>query len=241
MLVGDKTIDGTLISELTPGSEKKVKLNCDKCGKITTTTYHNYRSAQDNNGNTGKTQCRSCATKKSGKQRRGKPAWNKGKLFPPDKKGSNHSSWKGGKYIDAHGYVMIHCHNPNAKSKWEHYKKEHVSVMETNLKRSLEKKEVVHHIDGDKQNNKIENLALLSGHIEHQSVHQSLQNIGYSLIKNGFIKFDHGTKSYVADLKLREFLEQPDEANQKPSQDGDILEGSTTTFACNKLTTKGVF
>lgn len=228
MLVGDYALDGTNISKLTKGSEKRVRLKCDKCGKITETNYHNYILGQSRNGNTGETQCKTCAVKKSAKQRRGKPAWNKGKPLPPEKKGSNHSSWKGGRYIDAHGYVMVHCHNPEAKSKWEHYKKEHVLVMENVVGRQLTKQEVVHHIDGNKQNNRSENLALLDCHQHHREAHNSLQNIGYKLIQRGFIKYDHESRSYLADLKLREFLEQPEEANQKPSQDGDILKGSTT-------------
>jgi hypothetical protein len=228
MLVGDCTLDGTKISELTNGSEKRVKLKCDKCSKLTETNYHNYILGQIRNGNTGKTQCRGCAIRESAKKRRGKPAWNKGKQLPSEKKGSNSSSWKGGCYIDAHGYVMVHCHNPEAKCKWEHYKKEHVLVMERVVGRQLANGEIVHHIDGDKQNNKAENLTLLVGHQHHRDVHSSLQNIGYELVKRGFIKYDRKSRSYLADLKLREFLEQPEEANQKPSQDGDISEGSTT-------------
>jgi hypothetical protein len=190
MLVGDKSVDGLLISDLKNGSEKKVILICNDCGKKTQTTYHNYINGQKRNGNTGKTNCRRCASIKSGKKRIGKPCWNKGIKLPDNKKGKYHSSWRGGKYIDAHGYVMVHCPSgKNRKSKWADYKKEHVLVIEKSIDRKLEDKELIHHIDGDKQNNFLHNLALLSCHKEHKDAHQSLQKIGYWLIKNKLIHF----------------------------------------------------
>jgi hypothetical protein len=46
----------------------------------------------------------------------------------------------------------------------------HIVVMETHIGRRLLKHEVVHHIDGNKQNNLIENLQLMS-RSEHCSLH----------------------------------------------------------------------
>jgi len=44
-------------------------------------------------------------------------------------------------------------------------------------------KETVHHIDGDRQNNKLTNLALIPTNKHHRVSHQSLQKIGYDLVK----------------------------------------------------------
>lgn len=63
--------------------------------------------------------------------------------------------WKGGKTL-ANGYVEI-----SSKAISPTRKKEHQLVMENFLGRELRKNEVVHHIDGNKQNNNINNLALM--------------------------------------------------------------------------------
>jgi hypothetical protein len=217
MLIGDTAIDGTKILYLTNGSERKVQLKCDNCGKISETTYHNYTIGQKRNGNTGKTQCKTCAVKDSSKKRIGQIPWNKGKPLPDSQRGENHPSWKGGRYIDAHGYVMIHCPKENATCKWDHYRKEHTVIMEKYLGRELNKNEIVHHIDGDKTNNKLDNLILCSNS-EHRDMHVSIQNFGYELIKKGLLYFDHQTKSYIANTKMFEFLEQVDLINKAPEQ-----------------------
>lgn len=188
MLTSDRTEDGVLISRLTAGSDKKVELQCDSCGVRTITTYHNYTLAVKRNAST-ETNCRRCASQKSGKRRRGSSSWNKGIA---NKRGIESPTWRGGKYIDYHGYVMVHV-NPTddgqVRRGWQAYKKEHIVIIENALKRSLKKDEIVHHIDGDKQNNHIENL-YLTDRIGHREAHQSLQEIGYMLLRLGFLRFD---------------------------------------------------
>jgi len=72
------------------------------------------------------------------------------------KKGGNN---KGGKYIDKSGYVQIwNPNHPNSKSAG--YMHEHRLVMSNYLKRPLKKYENVHHINGDRADNRIENLEL---------------------------------------------------------------------------------
>lgn len=227
MLVSDQTVDGTPVANLTLGSEKRVMICCDCCGKVSTTIYSNYARSQLRRGYPGTTYYRGCAAKIGSKAKLGKPSWNKGRRLLPEQLGANHSSWRGGRYIDAHGYVMVHRPSPNARSKWEHYVKEHILFIEEQIGRKLERNEIVHHIDGDKQNNQLSNLYLTNA-TGHRNAHQSIQEIGYELVKSGSLTFDRKQGIYVAQHKLRELLEQPGEANQQPSQSGNALEGPET-------------
>lgn len=67
--------------------------------------------------------------------------------------------WKGGRYIHR-GYVYIYSpEHPRAIRR--RYISEHVLVMEKHLGRYLRTGEVVHHKDGNRQNNEISNLRLV--------------------------------------------------------------------------------
>ncbi len=74
--------------------------------------------------------------------------------------------WKGGRYI-SFGYVLVW--NP-VKQKYE---REHRKIMEQHLGRELLPSEDVHHINGDKQDNRIENLVVLSKS-EHTTIHEEM-------------------------------------------------------------------
>jgi hypothetical protein len=50
---------------------------------------------------------------------------------------------------------------------------EHIVVMEKELNRKLFPKEEIHHIDKNKENNKIDNLMLFKSHSEHMDYHYS--------------------------------------------------------------------
>ena len=56
--------------------------------------------------------------------------------------------------------------------------------------------EVVHHIDGDRSNNAIENLAVLSAS-GHREAHASLRNLSYHLVRIGLIEYDRAARAYV--------------------------------------------
>lgn len=212
MLLSDRTVDGTKISDLTHASEKRIAYRCDGCGREGERSWANHQKAISRWGK--KTYCRRCASKRTGKERRGTEAWNKGVAGP---RGERSSSWKGGSYIDAHGYRMVYRRGDGAKPAvgWESYSKEHVLVMEEAIGRSLEKGETVHHLDGEKLNNLLHNL-FLTNHQGHRLAHQSLQEIGYVLFKAGLVRFDRKSGRYVAHRKLRELLGHPGEGNQQP-------------------------
>ena len=95
--------------------------------------------------------------------------------------GAGHPQWKGGSMLDKHGYRMVWlpedhpmvCMIRNYGKKGgdrrhlSGYVFEHRLVMAMNIGRPLEKKEVVHHKDGDHLNNQIENLELFSCNADH--------------------------------------------------------------------------
>lgn len=97
---------------------------------------------------------------------------NKGKKFP-EITGENHGRWKGGKLFrrgGARGYVEILSPNhPNRNSIG--YVREHRLVMEKHLGRYLDSKEVVHHKNEIKDDNRIENLILFANNGLHTKFH----------------------------------------------------------------------
>ena len=85
-------------------------------------------------------------------------------------KRERNGQWKGGRRRLGCGYwgILVPDH-PFARK--DGYYMEHRLVMEKHLGRTLTKKEVVHHINGDTGDNRIENLMLYSSHSEHLKEH----------------------------------------------------------------------
>ena len=75
-------------------------------------------------------------------------------------KGEKNPSWKGGT-LD-HGYKVIRINGKKIR--------EHRYVMEQHLGRKLTRLEQIHHINGDKLDNRIENIMVMSNS-EHQKLH----------------------------------------------------------------------
>jgi hypothetical protein len=85
--------------------------------------------------------------------------------------GEKHHNWKNGRRIDAHGYVLILCSTHPFRNVMNCVF-EHRLIMETYLGRYLIKKEVVHHINGIPNDNRIENLMLFPNQRAHFAFHQ---------------------------------------------------------------------
>lgn len=74
--------------------------------------------------------------------------------------------------------------------------KNHRKIIERFIGRKLLRTEVVHHIDGNKENNDIKNLCLLSNTAEHLKLHKQLESVALLLFKRGVIYFDYNEKTY---------------------------------------------
>lgn len=81
-------------------------------------------------------------------------------------KGAGNPNYKGGRPIDIQGYVLVKCVDHESSNK-QGYILEHRLVMEKHLGRRLKASEVIHHIDGNKQNNKLSNLMLFPNRKAH--------------------------------------------------------------------------
>ena len=91
-------------------------------------------------------------------------------------RGEHSSHWKGGRRIDCDGYVNVWMseNDPFSKlmRKGDSYVLEHRLVMARSLGRPLEKHESVHHINGDRTDNRIEILQLRNGQHGKGVVHR---------------------------------------------------------------------
>jgi len=74
--------------------------------------------------------------------------------------------WKDGRKLE-NGYMLIFCPTHPYKTIGD-YVPEHRVVMEKHLGRVLHPAEVVHHINGIKHDNRIENLMLFENNFEHK-------------------------------------------------------------------------
>lgn len=80
--------------------------------------------------------------------------------------GSKGSNWKGGKKKNKKGYILV-LDKENGG-----YILEHRRIMENFIGRRLDNSEVVHHINGDKDDNRIENLKVMTN-AEHTIFHHA--------------------------------------------------------------------
>jgi hypothetical protein len=95
--------------------------------------------------------------------------------------GKENYNWKGGKYLDKDGYVMVLSKkHPNCNARG--YVQEHRLVVEELMGRHLKASEQVHHIDGNKKNNHPLNLMVFSSVSAHRRFELGLKVMPYEII-----------------------------------------------------------
>ena len=170
--------------------------NCQVCGK----EFKTYPSR--GKGDRGKFCSRECYAKELSRRMTGTghPMYGKNhteaskqimreKQLQREVKGVNHPTWKGGRHL-ARGYVMIALDTLSleeqsrfgsmATRSSKRYIPEHRLVMARHLGRVLEPTEVIHHINGNKSDNRLENLDMYGAKthkMEHQALMRELQEL----------------------------------------------------------------
>lgn len=77
------------------------------------------------------------------------------------------------------------------RGKLNPYVPEHVLVAEQKIGRILERGEHVHHLNGDKSDNRADNLLVCTAS-EHRALHRQLEVIALALVHEGAIVFRDG-------------------------------------------------
>lgn len=85
--------------------------------------------------------------------------------------GANSPAWKGGRARHSEGYIMLyapHHHRANQSG----YAAEHVLVAETATGFPLRREHEVHHVNGDRADNRPRNLVVCENRAYHRLLHQ---------------------------------------------------------------------
>ena len=105
-------------------------------------------------------------------------------------KGKKHYNWKGGLILKGSGGNYLCVWKPNHPyCDKQGYVRFHRLIIEKYLGRFLKPKEVVHHIDGNKLNNNINNLKLFSNSSEHFKEEQTIKQLWKNRRRNSDGRF----------------------------------------------------
>lgn len=96
-----------------------------------------------------------------------------GRVYP----GPRNPNWRGGRSIASNGYVLIRVGVDHHLADVRGYAYEHRIVAEQKIGRRLKRREQVHHINGNKQDNRPDNLLVASNAAEHHVHHRKQKNL----------------------------------------------------------------
>lgn len=97
------------------------------------------------------------------------------------------------------GYVWVYKpdHPTSRKTPPDYgYVAEHRMIMELHLGRDLGHLEVIHHLDGDKSNNEIENLVCCKNSRKHNRIHTKMEIFVEKLIREGKVFYDREEREF---------------------------------------------
>lgn len=97
----------------------------------------------------------------------------------------------GSTWTDGFGYIRVKV--TAGAGRWP---LQHVLAMEEALGRNIRRGEVVHHVNGDRADNQIENLYLCESHLHHQRIEGQLKQLFRTLLKDGLVRFNHAKGEY---------------------------------------------
>ena len=180
----------------------KAIVECEFCNKERELSYTTANSKEAINN---RHRCKSCSTRIKQTGQKYNDEHRKNISIALRKKNNG-----GVRFNQGRGYkqLIVDDYHPRKKDrKGGSYIFEHILIMEQKVGRFLEKHEIVHHIDKDKQNNNIENLHLFSGNNNkesaqmHNAAHESLEQVGIELYKLGLVKFVDGKYNLPEEIK----------------------------------------
>lgn len=112
------------------------------------------------------------------------------------------------KTLSYHGYVLIYAPtHPNCTKRG--YVFEHRLIVEEKLQRFLNSSEVVHHINGNRSDNRVENLEVLDD-VSHKKIKNTGQFDSFSIVKYRW-KSSHKIKKICCrcGTEFEHYLSQP--------------------------------
>ena len=160
---------------------KYIYHSCTGCGRM--------RWVNVKNGKAATTQCYRCAM-----------------AAYPHKHGVQHHAWRGGLSRESKGYTGTYVDPTNffhQMADKSHYVLDHRLIMATHLGRCLQSWEIVHHKNGIKNDNRIENLEL-SSNGSHSINHSKGYRDGYQKgLLDGRNKHIQSLQLQIRELKAR--------------------------------------
>jgi stage III sporulation protein SpoIIIAA len=102
------------------------------------------------------------------------------------------SEIRGRKFDRGYPEICVGDNYPYRKSRWI---REHIYVIEKHIKKRIPEGMVVHHIDGSKTNNLIDNLLLCTVE-QHNQCHAKIERLVFELYDQGLVGFDREKMEY---------------------------------------------